>query len=125
VIGSTSQRDLQQRQSVNEVVENVLWRYVVESLADRSRRIKLAFRSQDECCHLLACYRGVRTEVTVAASQRDSSGRELADVLGIDLQTSGATGITGDDPGDGDSGANNLQNFPVLSSAVSSAHRQR
>lgn len=41
--------------------------------------------------------------------------------LGIDLQTSGATGITGDDPGDGDSGANNLQNFPVLSSAVSSA----
>ena len=41
-----------------------------------------------------------------------------ADVLGIDLAPSFNGGVTPNDPGDGDSGANGLQNFPLLSSAA-------
>ena len=41
-----------------------------------------------------------------------------ADVLGIDLEPAFNGGVTPNDPGDGDSGANGLQNFPLLSSAA-------
>jgi hypothetical protein len=37
--------------------------------------------------------------------------------LGIDLRRLGASGVTQNDPGDGDTGPNSLQNFPVLASA--------
>src|SRR5206468_1666339 len=38
--------------------------------------------------------------------------------LGIDL---GALGVTANDPNDGDTGPNNLQNYPVLASAILNA----
>src|SRR5439155_8152020 len=42
--------------------------------------------------------------------------------LGIDLSFAGAgDGVTPNDPGDGDVGPNNLQNFPMLASAETSA----
>jgi len=53
--------------------------------------------------------------VTIQGNSIHSNGG-----LGIDLLSStGAGGVTANDPGDADSGANGLQNFPVLASADS------
>src|SRR5262249_50787166 len=41
--------------------------------------------------------------------------------LGIDLIPNQASGVTNNDSCDGDSGPNNLQNFPTISSAASTA----
>ncbi|MCH8223489.1 MAG: fibronectin type III domain-containing protein, partial [Chloroflexi bacterium] len=44
-------------------------------------------------------------------------------LTGIDLEASGETsGVTPNDVGDSDTGSNNLQNFPVLTSAVTAAN---
>lgn len=41
--------------------------------------------------------------------------------LGIDLLVGGVTGVTPNDANDSDTGANNLQNFPLITSVMSSA----
>ncbi len=42
--------------------------------------------------------------------------------LGIDLLVGGVTGVTPNDVNDSDAGANNLQNFPVITTVLSSAN---
>ncbi len=56
------------------------------------------------------------TDNSIRGSGMIGNGSLAAD-LGIDL---GSDGVNLNDPGDGDVGANDLQNFPVLSSAVPS-----
>ena len=41
--------------------------------------------------------------------------------LGIELQSASGSGVSTNDPGDGDTGGNQLQNFPVLTAATNSA----
>lgn len=60
-----------------------------------------------------------------AASGNDLADNDFSnnDSLGIDLSiAAGANGVTANDPDDADSGPNNLQNFPVLTSASASAN---
>jgi hypothetical protein len=61
---------------------------------------------------------GVGRDANDGSSGDRISGNSIHDNggLGIDL---GSDGVSANDPGDGDSGPNNFQNFPVVSSAVS------
>ena len=75
-----------------------------------------------EAGNTIAFNDGAGIEVT---DQPSSTGNRLLinsihdnGTLGIDL---GGDGVTGNDPGDGDSGPNNLQNFPVLTAASTTA----
>ncbi len=55
------------------------------------------------------------TNNVIRANSIFENGGVTVGALGIDLGTSG---VTGNDPGDPDTGANQLQNFPVLTNAV-------
>lgn len=61
---------------------------------------------------------GVRVEYTIQGVQMSRNSIRDNGALGIDLLESfaGGVGNTPNDPGDADSGANGLQNYPVLSS---------
>lgn len=65
----------------------------------------------------VAFSRNTGITIPVAATGVTISGNSIFDngLLGIDL---GSAGPTPNDPADADTGANNLQNFPVLSSAA-------
>ena len=61
------------------------------------------------------------TGVVVAGSRIKLQGNSISDNtgLGIDLVThAGGTGVTPNDQGDADTGGNDFQNFPVITSAV-------
>lgn len=60
--------------------------------------------------------RGVRIDSGTGNAIRGNSIHSNSDI-GIDID---AGGVTANDVGDGDTGANNVQNFPVLSAAISS-----
>jgi hypothetical protein len=61
----------------------------------------------------------VGQHVTVRGnSMFDNPGDTSTDGLGIDLLDFGNLGVTLNDPGDGDSGANGFQNYPVISSVT-------
>ncbi len=67
--------------------------------------------------NVIAFNTGTGVRINVSAVNNRVLGNSIFsnNQLGIDL---GSFGVSGNDPGDGDGGANNLQNFPVLTSAV-------
>jgi len=67
--------------------------------------------------NVIAFNTGTGVRINVSAVNNRVLGNSIFNnnQLGIDL---GTFGVSGNDPGDGDGGANNLQNFPVLTSAV-------
>ncbi|HMZ19342.1 MAG TPA: BACON domain-containing carbohydrate-binding protein, partial [Blastocatellia bacterium] len=67
--------------------------------------------------NVIAFNSGTGVRINISAVNNRVLGNSIFgnNQLGIDL---GSFGVSGNDSGDGDGGANNLQNFPVLTSAV-------
>ncbi len=66
-------------------------------------------------------FTGVSVDGDVPTSEENSVLRNSIfdnGLLGIDLEDDGTDGVTANDPGDTDTGANGLQNYPVLASAT-------
>src|SRR5262249_44577646 len=79
--------------------------------------------TQPEAANKIAFNAGAGVQVIVSTGNAIRGNSIFSNgELGIDLSLNGLTGVTANDATDADVGPNNLQNFPVLTSVLSTAN---